>query len=86
LGCVGDDALIFNPGVADVGVLNPPLILVDLLSVGSVMGMAATWQRGNVSIRVPNASLRRIQQQLIPLGQVTDAAWIEVAEWRDDII
>lgn len=72
--------------MADVGVLNRSLILVDLLSVGSVVGMAAHWQWGNGSIRVPDASLRGIVQQLIPLSQVTDAAWIEVTEWRDDKI
>jgi hypothetical protein len=86
IGPFGDDALGYNPRVADVGFLNRPLILVDLLSVGSVMGMAAHWQWGNGSIRVPDASLRWIVQQLIPVGQVTDAAWIEVTEWRDDII
>ena len=52
-----------------LGVLNRPLILVDLLSVGSLIGMAAHWQGGNGSIRVADASLRWIVQQLIPLAK-----------------
>lgn len=35
------------------------------------------------SIRVPVYAL--IRPQFIPLSQVRDAAWMEVAEWRDDI-
>src|ERR1035438_8421471 len=78
------DARIFNPGMADVGLSNCPLIPDYLFSVGSVMRIGAYMDAFGVSIRALNEFF--ILPQNISLRQVRDAAGIEVSEWRDDII
>src|ERR1039458_9237179 len=76
------DVRIFNPGVADVGRLNCQLIGY-LFSVGGVTCIGARLDVVGGSIRVLDDVF--ILPHNIPLSQVRDAAWMEVAEWRDDI-
>jgi hypothetical protein len=47
------------------------------------MWIGALLHIGSGSIRVPDDAFT--WPQLIPLSQVPDAAWMEVAEWRDDV-
>src|SRR5215472_10574377 len=78
------DAGIFNPGMADVGVLHAPLRPDYLFSIGSEMWIGAF---GNGSTRpILMQDHVSILADLIPLSQVVDTARMEVAEWRDDKI
>ena len=70
VGAGRSDVLRYNPGVADVWVLNAPLIRHYLFSVGPAMGIDARRHSSSGAIRVPDELL--IWQQLIPISQVND--------------
>ena len=75
--------------MADVGRLrlpvpNGPHIPDYLCSVGFEVWIGALLDVFIGSIRALDGAF--ILPQNVPLSQVVDAAWMEVAEWRDDKI
>ena len=65
------------------GCLSAPLIPDYLFSVGFVMWIGAHMHVFGGSIRVLDDAFYLAAEH--PLSQVHDAAWMEVAEWRDDV-